>query len=108
MSVLRQAAAAEGGGRELLCGTCLTSWPFRRVLCPRCGEQDERRLGYFHSPAYDHLRVDACDTCKHYVKSIDLTRLGLDRFVPHRRFGRHQLGCVRHVHVDERRFEIAA
>jgi formate dehydrogenase maturation protein FdhE len=77
VSVLREPAGAEGGGRELLCGTCLTSWPFRRVLCPRCGEENERRLGYFHSAAYDHLRVDACDTCKHYLKSVDLTRLGL-------------------------------
>jgi FdhE protein len=77
VSILHHAAAGEGGGRELLCATCLTKWPFRRVLCPRCGEDDEGQLGYFHSPAYDHLRVDACDTCKHYLKSVDLTRLGV-------------------------------
>jgi FdhE protein len=77
VSILHRAADADGGGRELLCGTCLTTWPFRRLLCARCGEDDERRLGYFHSPVYDHLRVDACETCKHYLKSVDLTRLGL-------------------------------
>ena len=77
VSILHRAADTEGGGRELLCATCLTRWPFRRLLCARCGEEDERQLGYFHSPAYDHLRVDACETCKHYVKSVDLTRLGL-------------------------------
>jgi hypothetical protein len=76
VSILRHAPDADGGGRELLCGTCFTSWPFRRVLCANCGEEDERQLGYFHSPTYDHLRVDACDTCRHYVKSVDLTRFG--------------------------------
>jgi formate dehydrogenase accessory protein FdhE len=69
--------AADGGGRELLCATCLTAWPFGRVLCANCGEQRPALLGYFHTPAYDHLRVEACDTCKHYLKGVDLTRLGL-------------------------------
>jgi FdhE protein len=49
----------------------------RRVLCPHCGEDDERRLCYYHSPAFDHLRVDACETCRHYLKTVDLTRSGL-------------------------------
>ena len=66
-----------GGGRMLQCATCFTEWPIRRVLCVRCGEEDERKLGYFHSADFDHLRVDACDTCRHYLKSVDLTRLGL-------------------------------
>jgi formate dehydrogenase accessory protein FdhE len=70
-------AALEGSGRALQCGTCFTTWPFRRVLCAHCGEEDERRLGYFHSPAFDHLRVEACDTCNHYLKGVDLTRLGV-------------------------------
>jgi FdhE protein len=67
----------EGGGRSLLCATCLTVWPFRRVLCAHCGEEDEHKLGYFQSPSYDHLRVDACDTCRRYLKTVDLTRLGI-------------------------------
>jgi FdhE protein len=70
-------AALEGAGRSLQCATCLTPWPFRRVLCPHCGEEDEARLGYIHSPAFDHVRVEACETCKRYLKGIDLTRLGI-------------------------------
>jgi FdhE protein len=77
VSILRQMADLETGGRELMCATCFTTWPFRRVQCAECGEEDERKLGYFHSPAYDYLRVDACETCKHYLKSVDLARLGL-------------------------------
>ena len=77
LSILTGGGELEGGGRSLLCATCLTPWPFRRVLCAWCGEEDEKKLGYFHSPAFDHLRVDACDTCRHYLKSVDLTRLGI-------------------------------
>jgi formate dehydrogenase maturation protein FdhE len=41
------------------------------------GEEAERKLGYFHSPAFDHVGVEACDTCRRYLKGIDLTRLGI-------------------------------
>jgi len=78
VSLLRtREPSADGGGRELLCATCLTAWPFRRVLCANCGEERPAMLGYFHTPAYDHIRIEACDTCKHYIKGVDLTRLGL-------------------------------
>ena len=70
-------SALEGGARALQCATCLMTWPFRRALCPQCGEEDERKLGYFTTPVFDHLRLETCETCKHYVKGVDLTRLGL-------------------------------
>ncbi len=70
---------ADGGRRHLLCATCLTVWPFRRILCPQCGEDDERKLGYFHAAAspYAHVRVEACATCQHYLKAVDLAMAGL-------------------------------
>jgi formate dehydrogenase accessory protein FdhE len=79
LSVLRGAggSALEGGARALQCATCLTVWPFRRALCPQCGEENERQLGYFSTPAFEHLRLETCDTCKHYLKCVDLTRLGV-------------------------------
>lgn len=67
---------AESGNRDLLCGTCLSSWEFRRVVCANCGEEQPAKLGYFHSPKFDHVRIEACDTCKHYIKGVDLTRVG--------------------------------
>jgi FdhE protein len=76
LSILDQPGES-GGGRWLQCATCLTTWPFRRVLCPWCGEEDERRLGYFQADDLEHLRLDACDTCRRYLKSVDLTRNGL-------------------------------
>ena len=77
LSTLVAAGDSDGGGRQLLCATCLTAWPFRRVVCVYCGEEDERKTGYFHTPVFDHLRVDACESCKHYLKTVDLTKLGL-------------------------------
>jgi FdhE protein len=68
---------AESGNRDLLCSTCLSSWEFRRVVCANCGEERPAKLGYFHSPEFDHIRIEACDSCKHYIKGIDLTRFGL-------------------------------
>ena len=69
-------STAESGNRDLLCATCVTTWEFRRVVCANCGEERPAKLGYFHSPEFDHVRIEACDSCKHYLKGIDLTRLG--------------------------------
>ena len=69
--------SAESGNRDLLCATCLSTWEFRRVVCASCGEERPAKLGYFHSPEFDHIRIEACDSCKHYIKGIDLTRFGL-------------------------------
>ena len=77
LSILHGSSGLEGGGRLLQCSTCLTTWPYRRVRCAACGEEDELKLGYFHAPSWEHVRIDACDTCRSYLKTIDLTRLGL-------------------------------
>jgi Uncharacterized protein involved in formate dehydrogenase formation len=70
-------SSSESGNRDLLCSICLSSWEFRRVVCANCGEERPAKLGYFHSPEFDHIRIEACDSCQHYLKGIDLTRLGL-------------------------------
>jgi FdhE protein len=68
---------SESGNRHLLCATCLSSWEFRRVVCASCLEEHPSKLQYFKSDEYDHVRIEACESCKQYVKGIDLTRLGL-------------------------------
>lgn len=70
-------AGSESGNRNLLCATCLSSWEFRRVVCASCGEERPFKLEYFKSDNYDHVRIEACESCKQYIKGIDLTRLGL-------------------------------
>jgi formate dehydrogenase maturation protein FdhE len=71
------ATTSDGGSRYLQCSTCLARWLCRRVVCPSCGNEDERTLGYYQAPPFSHVRVDACERCGRYLKSIDLTRLGI-------------------------------
>lgn len=78
LSMLRNPeGGSEGGRRELQCSTCLTRWQFRRAVCAGCLEEHPSKLGYFQSPDYDYVRIEICDACYHYIKGIDLTRLGL-------------------------------
>jgi len=67
----------DGGKRFLLCSLCLTEWEFRRILCPVCGEEDHKKLPRYTADDYNWVRVEACDTCHFYLKSIDLTVDGL-------------------------------
>lgn len=77
LSVLQnKESAAESGNRDLMCAKCLAVWPFRRAVCANCGEEHPSKIGYFHSSTINLVRVEACDTCKHYLKGVDLTRLG--------------------------------
>ena len=69
-------AGSESGNRNLLCATCLSSWPFRRVVCASCSEERPFKLAYFQSEQFDHVRIEACESCKQYSKGIDLTRFG--------------------------------
>jgi FdhE protein len=66
----------DGGKRWLLCSVCSTEWPFRRVLCWNCGEEDKDKLPIYSAPEFPAVRVDACDTCRTYLKSVDLTKDG--------------------------------
>ena len=67
----------DGGKRFLLCSLCATEWEFRRVLCANCGEEDKDKLPVYVSEEFPHVALEACDTCRTYLKSIDLTRNGL-------------------------------
>ena len=67
----------EGSTRKMQCAVCLSSWTFRRVVCANCLEEDPGKLGYFSTPDLGHVRVETCDTCKYYIKGIDLSVTGL-------------------------------
>lgn len=70
----------DGGKRFLLCSLCFTEWEYRRLLCPNCGEEDKDKLPVYTAEEFPHIRVESCDTCRVYLKAIDLTRNG--RAVP--------------------------
>jgi formate dehydrogenase maturation protein FdhE len=73
--VLRQ--QGEGARRCLMCSFCLAEWDFRRIVCPACGEEENTKLPVYTADEFDYIRVECCDTCKTYIKSINLTRNGL-------------------------------
>jgi FdhE protein len=75
VGVLRQ--QGDGGRRSLLCGFCLTEWEFRRVICPGCGQEDHAKLPVYTAAELPYIRVECCDACHTYIKSIDLTKNGL-------------------------------
>ena len=66
----------DGGKRRMMCSFCLQEWDFRRIYCPACGEEDEKKLPVYVAEQFPHIRVEACETCKTYVRTIDLTKDG--------------------------------
>jgi FdhE protein len=67
----------DGGKRFLVCSFCSTEWEFRRILCPVCGEVDHQKLPRYTAEDFAAVRVEACDSCKYYLKSVDMTVDGL-------------------------------
>jgi len=67
----------DGGKKSLICMLCAHEWAFRRICCPACGEEREPQMGFYAAPEIPHVRVDICDTCHTYLKTIDLTKAGL-------------------------------
>jgi formate dehydrogenase accessory protein FdhE len=74
LGVLRR--EGDGGKRRMLCSFCLQEWDFRRIYCPNCSEADEKKLPVYVAEQFPHVRVECCETCKVYVRTIDLTKDG--------------------------------
>ena len=66
-----------GARRSFICSLCAYEWSFPRTLCAGCGEDRNDALAVFTSENFEHVRVEACDTCKCYIKAVDLSRNGL-------------------------------
>jgi FdhE protein len=85
------------GPRRLLCARCGADWGFARMTCAGCGEDSSSKLMIFseqgttsgergsivrglagaltngHSSAvFPHMRVEACESCRQYLLSVDL------------------------------------
>lgn len=88
------------GGRFLLCARCHGSWGYARMTCPGCGEDSSSRLPIFseegtasgergsvvrglqgklesnggtqHQVVFPHIRIQGCESCRHYLLNIDL------------------------------------
>ncbi|HEX4383041.1 MAG TPA: formate dehydrogenase accessory protein FdhE [Myxococcales bacterium] len=67
------ATGSDGAQRMLHCALCALSWQVSRIKCPACDEADPVKLPTFSVPEYAGARIEACESCGGYVKSIDLT-----------------------------------
>jgi FdhE protein len=57
--------------RWLRCSSCGSDWPFAEGRCPFCADDDAQNLGGLMSPDTLHRqRVDACDRCGGYLKTL--------------------------------------
>jgi len=64
----------EEGHRYLFCNQCGFEWNFMRIKCPFCGNQDQQKLAYFTIEDEEKYRVDVCNNCKRYIKTIDFRK----------------------------------
>lgn len=61
--------------RHSVCFKCGCEWQVDRLACAFCGEKDKDKRSYFHAEGQDAHRIDLCDGCHHYIKTIDLSKI---------------------------------
>ncbi len=82
------------GRRVLVCGFCWHQWPHRRTSCPFCRTSDNRKLRYFFDENEPECRVDLCDECRRYLKTVDTRKTDRTVFPP--------LEALTTLHLDMR------
>lgn len=63
------------GRRFFLCSFCSSEWQSERLKCPFCENSDHKSLHYFYAEGDEAVRVDLCERCKHYIKTVDTRKL---------------------------------
>jgi FdhE protein len=61
----------EEGCRYLYCTQCGIEWNYMRIKCPFCGNEEQKTLAYFTVEEDERYRVEVCDNCKRYIKTVD-------------------------------------
>jgi FdhE protein len=73
----------ETGEKFLQCSSCGFKWRFKRLACPFCGNVNHEKLRYFQTETDGKAyRVDVCEECKKYIKTIDLRELNREAVLP--------------------------
>ncbi|MDO9123432.1 MAG: formate dehydrogenase accessory protein FdhE, partial [Deltaproteobacteria bacterium] len=67
LSLLKEAE----GKRFLLCSFCGYQWRVDRFFCAFCGNKEQDSLHYFCGEGEETYRIDTCDKCHQYIKTID-------------------------------------
>ena len=45
------------------------------MKCPFCENNDHEKLHYFYAEGQETYRVDLCNNCKQYIKTVDSRKL---------------------------------
>lgn len=61
----------EGRARFLVCDGCQTEWPFARVGCVYCGNEDLTQMHILEPEGQSAMRLDVCDKCQSYIKTYN-------------------------------------
>jgi formate dehydrogenase accessory protein FdhE len=75
VATLRDLPGALGSG-GLVCSRCGTERRIRRLSCAHCGESSADRLRVHTPESVPYVRIDACESCRRYIKTVDLRRQG--------------------------------
>lgn len=67
-------AGAKDNQRILSCALCENEWKYLRVTCFACGNNEQKKQGYFESAESPLYRAYYCDECKSYIKTLNMTK----------------------------------
>jgi FdhE protein len=68
--------------RFLICSCCGYEWRFKRIQCPFCENEDRHKFKYLFTEEEDRAyRVETCQKCKKYIKTVDAEELD-EEFIP--------------------------
>lgn len=70
------------GKRSFFCSFCRHQWLAPRRFCPFCENREEKTLAYFFSEAEKEYRVDVCEKCHKYIKTLDMRNTERIIYVP--------------------------
>lgn len=62
------------GKRFLHCALCETEWPYKRLACAICGEENAEKLGYLALEDSSEYRADYCNNCHGYIKTRRISK----------------------------------
>jgi len=72
----------ENGKRFLVCGFCSHKWASKRIYCPFCENTDHETLQYFEIEGEEEYRVDVCNKCKKYIKTVSIKNTSRTVYLP--------------------------
>ena len=61
----------EGRARVLVCDGCHTVWPYARIGCVYCGNEDLKEMHILEPEGEEAMRLDVCDKCHAYLKTYN-------------------------------------